>query len=63
MNLTSCGNCGVVLDKNKLSFPCEDDLWNEDGSVNTEKAEWHDPLEAFVAAVPCPVCRELVPDA
>lgn len=54
MNLTSCDNCGVVLDKDKLPFP--DDLWNDDGgSIDTDKAVWDG--DTFVAFTQCPICQ------
>ena len=53
MNLTSCNGCGVVLDKDKLSWP--DDLWGDDGSIDQESAEWNG--DTWVAFTECPVCR------
>ena len=55
MNLTSCDNCGVVLDRDKLCLP--KDIWDEEGmSVDPEKAMWDG--DNFVAFVGCPVCQE-----
>lgn len=55
MNLVSCDNCGVVLDKGKLAFPSN--IWAEDG-VDTEKGAWDG--ETWVAKVVCPVCGDNV---
>jgi len=53
MNLVSCDNCGVVLDKDKLNFPTN--IYRIDGSVNDKLAEWDS--DGFRAKVPCPVCE------
>jgi len=52
MNIISCENCSVVLDKNRLRFP--DDIYQLDGSVDEQKAAWDG--ENWVARVFCPVC-------
>jgi RNA polymerase subunit RPABC4/transcription elongation factor Spt4 len=54
MNLTSCDNCGVVLDKDKLQFP--KDITRDDGTIDTSKAVWDG--DGYVAKVSCPVCGE-----
>lgn len=54
MNLVSCDNCGVVLDKDKLNFPT--DVFDSMGSVIPELAEWVD--HGFVGKVQCPICKE-----
>ena len=52
MNLVSCGDCGVVIDKDKILFPhC---LVKEDGSINQDSATWDG--DDYVAYIPCPVC-------
>jgi hypothetical protein len=51
MNIISCENCGVVLDKNRLRFP--DDIYR-DGSIDDQKAAWDG--DNWVAKVICPVC-------
>lgn len=53
MNLVSCDGCGIVLDKDKLKFPTEDELYDEDSYM---KGIWHN--HRFVPFVPCPVCNE-----
>ena len=58
MNIVSCNNCGVVLDKRKLKFP--EDIWTEAGCINPAAAVWDDVEDDFVAFVPCPVCKEPV---
>jgi hypothetical protein len=52
IGLISCNGCGIVLDERKLSFPCN--IYNNDGSVNEELAEWDG--EDFVPKTKCPVC-------
>jgi len=52
MNLISCANCGVVLDKNRLVFP---DIYDDDGCVVRGLAEWTG--DKYVAVVSCPVCK------
>jgi len=51
MNLTSCSNCGVVLDRNHLKFPY---IYDEDDGVDDSKAVWDG--DDWVAFVSCPVC-------
>jgi len=53
MNLISCSNCGVVLDKDKLNFPNI-----HDGEGVTEGAVWCDSAENFSSFIYCPVCKE-----
>lgn len=52
MNLVSCNDCGIVLNKDKLSFP--EDIHHEDGTIDTKLATWNG--NDFVAFVLCPVC-------
>ena len=52
MNLISCDNCGIVLDKDKYIFP--EDIYNDEGSVRLELAQWNG--DSFVAYIHCPVC-------
>lgn len=55
MNLASCDNCGVVLDKDKLCFP--KDIWDDTGeSVDQTKALWDG--DNWTAFAECPVCQE-----
>jgi len=56
MNLTSCDGCGVVLDKDKLKFPDEDQMYDAYGEVDRTKAICHN--DRIVPIVPCPVCGE-----
>ncbi len=57
MDLISCGECGVVLDRTKLDFPSEDALELEEGGVDYNKAEWSSELRNFVAKTACPCCN------
>jgi len=53
MNLTSCEECGVVLDKDYLIFP---DIYDYDTQeIIMENVEWDG--ENYVAVLPCPVCK------
>lgn len=52
MNLTSCKHCGVVLDKDYITFP---DINKSDGTTDIERAIWTG--REFVAFAPCPVCE------
>lgn len=54
MNLISCDNCGVVLDKDMLNF--SDDPWKEDGSIDETKAAYNQATGFWDAFVACPVC-------
>jgi hypothetical protein len=56
MNLISCDNCGVVLDKDKLQFP--KDITRPDGTIDTSKAVWDWDGDEYVAKTTCPVCGE-----
>jgi hypothetical protein len=57
MNLISCDGCGVVLDKDKLSFQRADELFDEDGVVNENIAGWSSASDDYVPKVQCPVCQ------
>jgi predicted RNA-binding Zn-ribbon protein involved in translation (DUF1610 family) len=52
MNLTSCENCGVVINKDYLIFP--DTHGHDSQEMIMENVEWDG--EDYVAVVPCPVC-------
>ncbi len=54
MNITSCDNCGVVLDKDKLDFP-SDIYSKETGDLIEGVAEWDG--ENYVPIAKCPVCQ------
>lgn len=55
MNLISCSNCGVVLDKNKIDFP---DVYDNHGTVILGEAEWDG--DKFVSSISCPVCKKKI---
>ena len=56
IELVFCKSCGVVLNKQVLTFP---EIWDdEDGSIIPGTAVWDGYLERFVAVTPCPVCKE-----
>ena len=58
MNLTSCDNCGTVLDKDKLNFPDENYVWDEDaGTIDETKAKYNQRSRDWGVYVPCPVCK------
>ena len=59
MNLISCTGCGVVLDKDNLAFPEEDEIWLEGGSIDLNNAVWDG--NDFVPKVECPVCKQEIP--
>lgn len=56
MNLISCDECGVVLDRDKLSFA--HDLYTDYGEIDKNKASWSCEYYKYVAMVHCPVCGE-----
>lgn len=62
MNLISCSNCGVVLDKDKLNFTDEpEDIYEmSEEERNAEGWLWDSDAQRFVAFVPCPVCKNLI---
>lgn len=52
MDLISCYNCGVVLDKSKLIFP---DISDDEGRELIEgNFIWNG--EEYIAILPCPIC-------
>jgi len=55
MELISCKACGVVLDKQSLSFP---EIWDAEGDLIQEYAIWDG--DSHVAVVPCPVCKTII---
>ncbi len=56
MNLISCTNCAVILDKDKIKFPKEYMLYNYE-DIDTSKAEYDDDTGRYRLYVPCPVCK------
>ena len=56
MNLTSCGNCGIVLDRDRIPEP---DIWDEeDGSVKSGVAAWDG--DDWVPTIECPACSSRI---
>ena len=52
MDLISCNQCGIVLDKDKTIFP---DVYDHDTQdIIIENAEWDG--KDYVSKVDCPVC-------
>jgi hypothetical protein len=63
MNIISCNSCGVVLDKDKLNFPSQEDIYDEEsGAINEALASYSQILKEFVPIVHCPVCEEEILD-
>ena len=60
MDLTSCSQCGVVIDKDVLIFPATHD--HDSGNVIAENAEWDEGEQRWLAKVDCPVCGGAVLD-
>ena len=56
MNLISCKNCGVVLDRDVLLFPEIYDHDTQELVPNT--AVWDG--DDYVAILPCPICDGLI---
>ena len=52
MNLISCTRCGIVLDRDQLTFPDTHD--HDSQEVIMENVEWDG--DGYVAVIPCPVC-------
>ena len=57
MNLFSCDNCGVVLDKRKVHFPV--DIYTEDG-IDSDFGTYSQNQRSWVAYIKCPVCGEKI---
>ena len=55
MNLTSCDNCGVVVDRDKICFPYR--IQNSDGSYDLDKCQWSELRQNYIPTVPCPICK------
>ena len=54
MNLISCVNCGVVLDRDMIAFP---DIYGYNSqNIIMKNVEWDNDRDDYVAVVPCPVC-------
>ena len=57
MNLISCENCGIVLNKDHL-IPI--DTYGDDGD-DMRKAFYNSTEKAFYNQAPCPICKEPIP--
>ena len=51
MNLTSCDNCAVLLDKDKLEFPS---IYGDNDEI-LDFAVWYG--NDYVSVVDCPICK------
>ncbi len=60
MNLISCRDCGVVLDKNVVRFP--ENIWDYGGSIDETKGTYSQFRKEWVAFISCPVCNEKILD-
>lgn len=58
MKLISCNNCAVILDQDKLRFA--EDYYTEDGSIDSDKAEYDQTRGGYYLYVLCPVCKEYI---
>lgn len=58
MNLTSCNNCGTVIDRDKLQVPDIDELMESDTSQF--QAVWVN--RTYVPVYKCPSCGEFEVD-
>jgi len=58
MNLISCKQCGVVLDKDQLEFP---DIEDDNGDYIDGLWMWDHDL-GFFSKLPCPVCKGDIPE-
>lgn len=56
MNLVSCEECGVVLDKEHLHFPNTHD--HDSQELILENVEWDG--DDYVAIIECPVCGKSI---
>ena len=56
MNLISCYNCGIILNKDALYFP---DIYDEDTCSTIDGNSVYDG-EDFIAIIPCPLCKESI---
>jgi hypothetical protein len=57
MNLVSCDDCGVVLDKDKLVFPDTDQVEDDEtGTYDPDAIVWNPNGSSWCVWVPCPVC-------
>ena len=54
MNLTSCDECGAVIDLSKVYVP--HDTHDEEGNFIEGCSEWEDG--AYRPIIKCPVCKE-----
>lgn len=57
MNLISCNNCGVVLDKDKLDFPSDEEI-EFDRQNGKDTSVWSG--DRYIKTMPCLVCKEPV---
>ena len=61
MLLISCEKCGVVLDKDRFTFPKMDDIYNEHGEPDRSRCVYDpDRYPFYVPSVPCPICHNAI---
>jgi hypothetical protein len=62
MNLISCENCGIIIDKDRINFIIEKIIENEnlddfDEGYNKDYWAWNSYEEDMVLFIKCPVCK------
>ena len=57
MKLSSCDDCGVVLDLDKIPFPTS--LYTEEG-IDDTKAGYNQNKGEYCAYIRCPVCDRVI---
>ena len=60
MNLVSCEQCRVVLDKNNLEFPDLSMNHNTGELIISEDCLYDEDLCTYVVFANCPVCRNKI---
>jgi hypothetical protein len=58
MRLTSCDECAVILDGDKLNFPFG--IYGDNDRVDPNKGAYNQRTGEYSAYVECPVCKSKI---
>lgn len=61
MNLISCKSCGIVYDQNRVNFPSEERIFdNQKSRYNLSLCTWSEEKQKYVPMIRCYICQNIV---